>query len=75
VDRVEVTLVEDRYTELCLGPEDLRERHVPSKILARRDGFDGSAVAVSLDQGAHIHDALALLPRDLGPVIRIGRVR
>src|SRR5947209_3619164 len=47
------------------------------QVLPCRDAFDGAAAGGVLavgDQRAHVDDALALLARDLLPVVRVGGV-
>src|SRR3954447_7997601 len=47
------------------------------QVLASADPFDGPAALGFLafrHEGAHVHDALALLARDLGPVVGVRRV-
>ena len=55
-----------------------RGRRRTLQVLAGGDPLDGAAargVGVGLlDERAHVDDALALLARDLGPVVRVGRV-
>src|SRR3954451_899157 len=51
-----------------------------SPILPRRPPFDGPTafgliLVVTLDEGADVHDPLALLAGDLGPVVGVGGVR
>ena len=50
-----------------------------SEVLARADPLDGAAaggvVLAGGDERADVDDALALLARDLRPVVGVGRVR
>src|SRR5580658_5524742 len=49
-----------------------------SQVLARADPLDGAPAALPVlpaHQRAHVDDPLALLPRDLGPVVGVRRVR
>src|SRR5687767_8077805 len=48
------------------------------QVLPGRHPLDGAPTAGLLRRGherAHVHDALALLARDLGPVVGVGGVR
>jgi hypothetical protein len=52
------------------GPTRTDSRYL--QVLARADRLDGAVGSVPLHQGAHVHDALALLARDPRPVIGVG---
>src|SRR5215216_2463424 len=60
------------------GPATVPWRTALLQVLAGGHPLDGPpahGVLVRGDEGAHVDDALALLPGDLGPVVRVGGVR
>ena len=70
-----------RRREPCGGPRlrPYRRPRCELEVLARRHALDGAAalgrhVGLALDDRAHVDDPLALLARDLRPVVRVGGV-